>query len=172
MDVTKSNLTEDRGGHIGEHDVLVLGRSPIRSVTTEEGLHLTTPCFAVIGSAIDETTDGNDALSIDPHLNFTISLTNSVELDSLRDSGPCTGLPCPGTTGHRIAVLRLARTVSSFAALLVVLVVALGGTGRGREIGIDFSGTSCTPHETHRPAVRIMTSTGACASDLLVGSTD
>lgn len=105
------SLSEDSKSPILEIQVLVLGRSPFRSVTAlyssvrlvsiieqiestyEEGLSHDTEDFGVIFSSKGDSRNVDHTFAINEKFLLAVSLSNVIELDSYSNGLPSTGSP-------------------------------------------------------------------------------
>lgn len=139
----------DGDREVGEEDLLVFGGCELGLRATEERLHLHATDTACIAVAENEASHVDDALSVDPELKLAIRLSNVVETNALADScpGPCCKLE--GTAADGLAIGGVAVGVGEAADLLVRGELAPIG---GREVGVEFAVSVCTPHDAGREA--------------------
>jgi len=158
-------LGNDGSREVLEVGALGFGGGPLLGMTTKEGLDLSTTDQALGARAEREAGNLDHRLAIGVDLDLAVLLANVIELDTLGDLGPLAGGP-------------LVRAAADRGAVDVVrdrLGYDLGeGLGIGIDLGkvrVELSLAVLAPHETSGPAVRVMTSTAAGGSDLVVGTT-
>lgn len=121
-------------------------------------MHLHTPHLTSITVPEYKAANIDDTLAIDEELEFTISLADIIEPDTLRDSGPFASGESESTTANRSTVGGVA--VGHWLDIADFLVLV---EGRGK-VGVEFTSTIGTPHETSREAGAGATAPGAANS--------
>lgn len=147
-------LREDGDGKVRKVRILCFGRRVVERVTcfvcyevyktgekeihtSKEGLHVNSAHFPVRPIPEDEPGDADDALTIGEKFHFAVGFTRIVQLDSLGDSGPCTGFEAERTPTDGGTVRGVARGERGNVTLSFVGLVARGRVWR--QIRIQLS---------------------------------
>jgi len=168
---TDSEMLGDGDSEVGEVDILVFGSSKVRRracdtsqtltlttqhgrlPTSKEGLHLHTKYFTCTAVPEDKTFHIDDTLAINEELYFPVGLASIIEPDALTNICPFARDKLEGTTSDRSTIVGVADGFRCDIANNFVLVI-----GR-RKVGVKFTISASTPHETGREATIITATT-------------
>jgi len=111
-------------------------------LTSKEGLHLNAPHPACPTVPKNKAFNIDDTLAINEELKFTVGLAGVIELDTLADIRPFACGKFEGPTPDRSTIYGVAKGFRFDIANSLVL------RKRGRKIGVEFTISLTTPHET------------------------
>ena len=111
-------------------------------LASKEGLHLYAPHLACPTVPNDKALNIDDTLAIDEEFKFTVGLTGIIEPDTLADIRPFACGKFEGLAPNRSTIFGIAKGFRFNIANNLILIK------RGRKVGVEFTISLTTPHET------------------------